>query len=221
MSESKDLSELRKKVLEEAEEAKSALRVDGYHGVLNIFDDDIFLLDYWNYEQGINYLVGIADIYLEEDEDGSADFKEITTLDHDFYLQKEQSHIIQAFKNILHRLRRIWDSGGHPDSNPPWYYIEWAISKNHKIPWLDYAIEKGFYKLIKSSEEQPLSDKERETLLVIIAALAKEAEVDIAKISKAGDLIANMTQLIGAPIGATTIETHLKKIPQALASRTK
>jgi hypothetical protein len=72
-----------------------------------------------------------------------------------------------------------------------------------------------------SSIEKPLSNIERETLLVIIAALAKEAKVDIEKTSKAGDLIANMTQIIGAPVGATTIETHLKKINQAIQSRAK
>ena len=68
---------------------------------------------------------------------------------------------------------------------------------------------------------KPTSERERETLLVIIAALAKEAKVDIKKISKASDLIANMTQLIGAPIGATTIERHLKIINQAILNRTK
>ena len=67
----------------------------------------------------------------------------------------------------------------------------------------------------------PLVGSERETLLIIIAALAKEAKIDIVKTSKAGDLIATITQTIGAPVGATTIETHLKKIPQALVSRAK
>jgi len=73
----------------------------------------------------------------------------------------------------------------------------------------------------ESLQSKPLLNIERETLLIIIAALAKEAKVDIVKTSKAGDLIANMTQLIGAPIGATTIETHLKKINQALQKRAK
>lgn len=71
------------------------------------------------------------------------------------------------------------------------------------------------------SESKPLVNKERETLLVIIAALAKAAHVDINKISKAGDVIANMTHEIGVPIGATTIETHLKKIKQALEDLAK
>lgn len=69
--------------------------------------------------------------------------------------------------------------------------------------------------------EKPLKDTERNTLLTIIAALAKEADYDISKISKTGELIASLTQQMGAPVGATTIERHLKKIPEALASRAK
>lgn len=226
LSGNKELSEAREKHINDQAEIKIALKVDGSNNPFDAFDDDIFLLDYWSYEQGINYLAGIADVKIQDDQDGSAYIEKIITLDYDFYLQSHAPHIINAFKRILIRLRKIWHSGGHPDSNPPWYYIEWAISKKYEIPWLAYAIEKGFYvpkenDVIKQVTDKPLSDKERETLLIIIAALAKEAKVDISKTSKAGDLIANMTQLIGAPVGATTIETHLKKIPQALENRAK
>lgn len=104
----------------------------------------------------------------------------------------------------------------------PKYWINRAYTKKIEIPWLDFVIKEGYYKPNDTElTERELTNKERETLLIIIAALAKEAKIDIAKISKAGDLIANMTQLIGAPIGATTIETHLKKINQAIANRTK
>ncbi len=102
----------------------------------------------------------------------------------------------------------------------------WASSKGYQIPWLDYVSKEGFYipkkdDNVKQIIDKPLKDNERETLLVIIAALAKEARVDINKVSKAGDLIASMTQQLGANVGATTIETHIKKIPQALQNRTK
>lgn len=105
-------------------------------------------------------------------------------------------------------------------------WIERAIAKKVNIPWLEFAIRKGFYvpkknDVNKQVAEKPLSDKERETLLIIIAALAKEAKIDINKASKAGELIANLTQQIGASVGATTIETHLKKISQALENRAK
>ena len=66
-----------------------------------------------------------------------------------------------------------------------------------------------------------LSITERETLLIIIAALAKEAKIDITKKSKAGELIESLTQQIGSRVGATTIETHLKKISHALENRAK
>ncbi len=66
-----------------------------------------------------------------------------------------------------------------------------------------------------------ISNKERDTLLVMIAALAKEAKLDINKTSKTSELIASMTQILGSPIGATTIENKLKEIPQALENRAK
>ena len=112
------------------------------------------------------------------------------------------------------------------ENSTPNYWIERAIAKKVNIPWLEFAIREGFYvpkkdHAIKQVMDKPLKDHERETLLVIIAALAKEANVDLKKISKAGEQIAHMTQLLNAPIGATTIETHLKKINQALENRAK
>jgi len=183
------------------------------------FFKDIFLMDYWNEDEGMRFLSGIS---LFNQASVKADFDSLTTLEFETYSQPEDENILLAFKYVWHRLKILWLSGSHEKLNPPTYYIDWAISKNHQIPWLDFAIKEGFYKPKQlAGTDKPLSNTERETLLVIIAALAKEAKVDIAKISKAGDLIANMTQLIGAPIGATTIETHLKKINQAIVNRAK
>lgn len=69
--------------------------------------------------------------------------------------------------------------------------------------------------------EKPLNQMERSSLLIIIASLAKEANIDINKSSKAGDLIASLTQQLGTVVSATTVERHLKKIPQALQNRAK
>ena len=66
-----------------------------------------------------------------------------------------------------------------------------------------------------------LSKRERDTLLTIIAALCKEAKIDIKTPSKAGDLIQSLTDSMGAPVAKRTIEEHLKKIPNALATRMK
>ena len=68
-------------------------------------------------------------------------------------------------------------------------------------------------------EEKPLSTKERGTLLTIIAALAREAKIDISKPSKAADLIADMTQRLGAPVAKRTIEEKLKLVDDAVERR--
>lgn len=69
--------------------------------------------------------------------------------------------------------------------------------------------------------DEPLATKERNTLLVIIAALAKEAKIDLTKPSKAGETIAHMTEEIGAPVDHATIEGKIKLIKDALESRAK
>lgn len=70
-------------------------------------------------------------------------------------------------------------------------------------------------------EEKPMSTKERDTLLTIIAAFAKEAKIDISRPSKAAGLIEDMTQLLGAPVAKRTIEEKLKLINDALERRGK
>lgn len=67
--------------------------------------------------------------------------------------------------------------------------------------------------------EKPMGVRERNTLLIMIAALAKEARIDLSKPSKAGVAIANLTEIIGAPVDHSTIEQKIKLIVNALESR--
>lgn len=69
--------------------------------------------------------------------------------------------------------------------------------------------------------EKPLNTRERNTLLTIIAALCKEAKLDHTKSAKTANLIQSTAARMGLSIGESTIEGHLKKIPNALASRMK
>lgn len=74
----------------------------------------------------------------------------------------------------------------------------------------------------RTDSSKPLiAMRERETLLIIISALAKEAGIDTTKISKAGVIIESLTQQLGSTVSATTIERHLKQIPEALERRAK
>lgn len=72
-----------------------------------------------------------------------------------------------------------------------------------------------------SSDDKPLSTTERNTLLCIIAALCKEAKMDYKTHAKTAGLIQKTAAEMAVSIGETTIEGHLKKIPNALATRMK
>lgn len=69
--------------------------------------------------------------------------------------------------------------------------------------------------------EKPLATRERNTLLTIIAALCKEAKLDYTKHAKTAGLIESTAAKMGLSIGDTTIESHLKKITNAVATRMK
>ena len=71
------------------------------------------------------------------------------------------------------------------------------------------------------SEEKPLSKRERDTLLTIIAVLCKEAKLDYKTASVTADFIQSTAAGMKISIGASTIRDHLKKIPDALGTRTK
>jgi hypothetical protein len=69
--------------------------------------------------------------------------------------------------------------------------------------------------------ERPLGTRERDTLLTIIAVLCQDAGYDYTKAAKTAGMIQGTATGMGVSIGETTIEGHLKKIPDALATRMK
>ena len=69
--------------------------------------------------------------------------------------------------------------------------------------------------------EKPLTSRERDTLLTIIAALAKEAGINIDSPGKPAGFIEGLTAELGARVSKRAIEDHLKKIPDALGTRMK
>jgi len=67
----------------------------------------------------------------------------------------------------------------------------------------------------------PLDPRERHTLLIIIAALAKQAKINVEIPGKAAIFIEGLTDSMGTHASKRAIEEHLKKIPDALATRMK
>ena len=66
-----------------------------------------------------------------------------------------------------------------------------------------------------------LDSRERKTLLIIIAALARVAKIDIDSPGKAALYIEGLTVEMGARASKRAIENHLKNVPDALESRMK
>jgi hypothetical protein len=63
--------------------------------------------------------------------------------------------------------------------------------------------------------DKPLKERERTTLLSIIAALAVEADIDLSHPSTAASSVVARLQLMGIRLGQTTVESHLKKAIEA------
>lgn len=68
--------------------------------------------------------------------------------------------------------------------------------------------------------EKPLSTKERNSLLTIIAALCEYSAIDLNGRETVAQ-IEQLTEEFGAPVGNDTIRTAIKQIPDALESRRK
>jgi hypothetical protein len=67
--------------------------------------------------------------------------------------------------------------------------------------------------------EKPIERRERATLLVMIAALAQLAKIDVSRPSSAAAAIESQANLMGVRAAARTIENHLRAIPEALERR--
>jgi hypothetical protein len=67
--------------------------------------------------------------------------------------------------------------------------------------------------------DKPMGTTERKTLLTIIAALVKDAKLNINQPGKAAIFIEGLTDELGAHVSKRAIEDHLKKIPDALETR--
>lgn len=117
---------------------------------------------------------------------------------------------------------------GHARFFKPNDAIRWAAAKFPNFPFTapeevtreQCSSEKG--QLMK--REKPLRTIERNTLLTIIAVLAKAAKVpldDYRKPGKAAGYIEGLTDEFGAHVSKRAIEDHLKKIPDALGTRMK
>ena len=69
--------------------------------------------------------------------------------------------------------------------------------------------------------DRPLGQRERTTLLTIIAALAKEANVDVSTHAKSGEIISNLIAAIGFKVAPNTVSGHLRTLRKTLFGETR
>ena len=92
-------------------------------------------------------------------------------------------------------------------------FSSWVCDIGKKLP---PEFPRSAQTTIEPVPETSLGERERTTLLILIAALAKEARIDVTKVSKAVGLIEDLTHQLGTRVAARTIEDHLKRIPKAI-----
>jgi hypothetical protein len=86
----------------------------------------------------------------------------------------------------------------------------------------NFRLREGHFGSAHQRHDRGIQKKERDTLLTIIAALAKAAKIDVIKEpGKSALYIEGLTAELGARASKRAIEEHLKKIPNALETRMK
>ena len=160
-------------------------------------------------------------------------------------------HVAITRRTIRHSDLKAWMAKHHPDQKPKFLFDDIERTTHPAInadsfralqadrdalkariekaeEWAKAAIAEKKELIAERSKlaaklesDQPLGTKERNTLLIIIAALCNEAKMDCAKPAKTAALIADTAAKMGLSIGESTIEGHLKKIPDALETRMK
>lgn len=136
--------------------------------ILGFFDEDIFKHDNWVADDAMNFLAGVKSFRKVI----ASPFIEVITLNGENYFSSEDPDITKRFETEVERLWSIWKSGQHENYNPPKYYIEWALSKNIKINWLDYAKKQGLYNSSETKSSPSSSPPAYETDLLKLLNLA-------------------------------------------------
>ena len=105
--------------------------------------------------------------------------------------------------------------------DPSNYYPAHRLPEDSVLVVRTSALQELEARLVEPAEgaEKPVERRERATLLVMIAALAKMAKIDVTKPSAAALAIESQTALMGSRVASRTIENHLNRIPEALENR--
>jgi hypothetical protein len=128
----------------------------------------------------------------------------------------ERSIKAGLLKPDMNRHLAYWAQGFFPHN-----FLKWAQGKGWEVPQVLLTLmdEPDPEPQELPSIDRGMGARERRTMLVILEALAKMAEIDTGEPYAAAAAIKAQSDLLGVSISEQTIADKLKQIPEALESR--
>ena len=143
---------------------------------------DYLLYDTWDVEPalrllaGFNYIEGPGQLRGMSYYPGLDPSIEVNMIEGD----KFEYAFLKELEDCAIRLKNFWlRSNNKREKYPPSFFIEWALSKRSRPPWLDWAIEHGLY-----VPEQEAIKKKIETTNIYTIYSTKWLEVQQAAIEE-------------------------------------
>jgi hypothetical protein len=137
---------------------------------------EYLLYDTWDIGPALNLLAGFDYLGGKAKELG-----EYPALDQSIlveYKSVQENHILDELDANATRLRNFWrNSNETREKHPPSFFIEWALSKKFRPPWLDWAIEHKLYE-----QEQEASQNKTGTITPTTTYSTKWLEIQQAAI---------------------------------------
>lgn len=169
------------------------------------FDSEINFIDgVWDLAMMGNEAIQVADML--QGQLGAADL-ELINIEGTFLCKPDGS-----YANLQERFDPRDDAQG--------FYAASGLPENSMLVFRTAELTRFITGLdTAQADEKPLETRERNTLLLIIAALCRDAGHDYVKSSKTALAIQSTLDSMEVKVGESTIRGHLKEIPNALESR--
>ena len=155
---------------------------DGYKNIMDIHIDSVKIIN-------AEFFDDVYDEYLlPHDIDEEEAKKEWGFTEQTIECLALKNEKIRAYSNRLAEVKSLWDASNFKDERySPKHYIEWAVSKNIDLPWLDWAIENKLTEQVINSDIEELGDNEKKNLLLTIGALTDMYANEKGAAFKSGD----------------------------------
>jgi len=156
---------------------------EGYENFMGVYIDGAKLLN-------ASLLDDISEYYSLPHDIDEEEAREVWKYSEEFIEELAERHEkIMKYSAKLNNIKTLWDGSDFKEERyPPKHYIDWALSKDIEIPWLEWAVENKLIDVvIDEKQAEEIGDNERNNLLLTIGALAETISNDHGTGFKKGD----------------------------------